>query len=314
MNENNGRGDTLLSRRLRPGFGAMIVLTVIVGGVAIAATFMAAAALDRAQAAETEAALINDVRHNLLEARRRETNFLLGYPDDYDAAYQEHVIANQEHMQALTTTVEQLKTGQNAMRQGLSSSALTYNTVFLFVAQQVEVRGSLEGNVRDAAHDIEAGLEAANDPQLDLAMLTVRAIEKDYLLGGTEEDASTARDAVDDLRAAITRSDALSNSQEQELLTQVRAYQIDFEELVAIERDIDASIAEVRDVAHVMGAVVDELAAEGLAAQAQAAGQLENILGVSRILNIVLLVVAVTIGARLAVSAIPDSVPQLDGG
>src|SRR5690242_13127880 len=90
--------DMKVGGKLAFGFGAAVLMAILVGAVSYAATLAQASALATLRGEQEETRSDEYIRTELLEARRREKDFLLRWQDEgYDAAYDNYIVPNQQH-------------------------------------------------------------------------------------------------------------------------------------------------------------------------------------------------------------------------
>src|SRR5689334_3510482 len=103
-----------VSRKLATGFGALVVLTLLVGGVSFAASAYKQNVLDTLLTADKRSQQAQDIEISTLQARRREKDFLLRWKDEgYDKAYANYIALNQQHVQNVIDTATNMQTGSS---------------------------------------------------------------------------------------------------------------------------------------------------------------------------------------------------------
>ena len=137
----------------------------------------------------------------LLQIRRSEKDLALRQ----DAAYRERVRT------LIAEFREQVETSglNDAIRAKLLAELTAYATSFEPYADSALKAGNVAGGkgpFRDAAHRIEAMLNAYHVPKLEASVLQLRRREKDFLLRGDETYPPMVVEIADAIRAQIARS------------------------------------------------------------------------------------------------------------
>jgi methyl-accepting chemotaxis protein len=130
-------------------------------------------------------------------------------------------------------------------RQALAAEIATYRRALDDYARTVLGGGDIDGGkgpFRDAAHRIEALLEAHYVPDLEARVLQMRRREKDYLLRGDERYVAMVDEIATDIRDRIAAS-AVADGEKAQLEVLLDGYLRDFHALV----DQDKRIAGLTD-------------------------------------------------------------------
>jgi methyl-accepting chemotaxis protein len=91
-----------IGRKLALGFGVMVALTMLVGGVSLVTSRLSDNALRAALDSEEKALIAETIQSSLLEARRHDQSFLLNaYSADIEKAEQEDIPAIQENVEEI---------------------------------------------------------------------------------------------------------------------------------------------------------------------------------------------------------------------
>ena len=226
-------GNLPLSRKLLLAFGALFAF-----GLVIAASGLFG--LNRVQGAyeDTLAGGIeirfrsNQLNSQLLEARRREKDFLLRWQTEgFETAYDSYVVPNQQHTANMKETLKTLEAlapflGQanlagvsqaqyEANIAAMNEDILIYEQSFTSVVDLIEERGfvdtGLEGELRTAVQAIEAKVLGVEDP-LTITMLQMRRREKDYLLRGDQEYVDDVTELTAQLKQQVNASAVLTSA------------------------------------------------------------------------------------------------------
>jgi methyl-accepting chemotaxis protein len=309
-------------QKLATGFGILVFLTLLVGVVSFAATAVENNALERLQAAQQNTNLANDINTTMLEARRREKDFLLRWKiEGFDTAYDSYITLNQQHVQHVQADITTLRgrTGDEYTTQldELDSAVQTYSDGVITVVGLLQERGfvdtGLEGEFRTAVHALEDSIGI--DLQLEVLLLQMRRHEKDYLLRGDETYITQTRDTNAELKNAIQATESLSASQKTELAGLADTYLTAFNTLVDKETTANATIDVLRDQAHLVEPLVEQLVASQQTELDDALVAYQVADRIATIVQIVLVILSIITGSSLALliaSQITRQVDELD--
>lgn len=303
--------DMKVGGKLAFGFGALVLLTILVGAVSYAAQEFQGTALAELQSEEDHSRLDANIRTELLEARRREKDFLLRWETEgYDQAYQAYIVVNQQHVSTIQTQVDESiahaqvenNTDEADQLKQVKDAVSAYSTGLLGVTELLKTRGfkdtGLEGDFRVSAHDLEAQL--GTEPDLVILLLQMRRKEKDYLLRGTQEDIDAAHDWNTQLRNAILANEDFTESQKTELVGLVDSYRAKFDQLVSTDSEVLTKTDEFRAQAQSIDPVVEQLLARDAEHVAAALASYQTAQSVARAAEFTLIGLAVLMGVVLA--------------
>ena len=179
----------------------------------------------------------------LLQIRRREKDLGLRR----EPQYQQQV---HELLEQLTAALQASQLTPD-VKQALAADIATYRTELDDYARRVlngeEIAGG-KGPFRDAAHRLEAVLEAHYIPGLETRILQLRRREKDYLLRGDDRYIAMVDEISAGIRAAIAAS-PVAAAEQAELVALLEAYQRDFHALANQDQRIAKLSAEMYDAA-----------------------------------------------------------------
>lgn len=221
--------------------------------------------------------LADQIRVDVMQARRSENNFLLydtSSADFYETAVKagvrsksdsllNHSLKMKELQQRLT---ELSKRVEDDRLRSLAMNVREYKDNFAKLVESYHERGykdwGLVGQWRIAAHAIEQYAVKTDDTNLHIALLQLRRHEKDYLLRGAEYE-HAVRDGIAQLQQ--WGGDAAHTPH---LAAATEKYLTAFDNYVAIERRIGSTEHEgLRGQTRMTAQAVEESAAE-LASQA----------------------------------------------
>lgn len=278
--------DLPLARKLLAAFSVLATLALVVGVVSNVGLRRVQNSYNTALAEGEQMESISlHIRGDLSKARGLEKDFLLHWRElGYDTAHETYIVPHTEVMGEIREHVEQLPEFAPAIARELQSTypvsqfetelALIhkdldeYEKDMKLVLQVIQERGfqdiGLEGELRDAAHNIEDSiLDREGLDALVITMLQMRRHEKDYLLRGDQNYIDEVHQSVGDLKQQIASSDLLSSTEKTELRTQADQYQVAFDALVAKDLELAAITDELEAVELTMVPLMDDFASAG---------------------------------------------------
>ena len=310
-----------LSRKLLIAFGALFVF-----GLVIAASGLFG--LNRVQRAyeDTLAGGIemrfrsNQLNNTLLEARRREKDFLLRWQaEGFEVAYDSYVKPNQQYtadmketlktLEALAPVVGQATLSDYSQAQyeadlsKMKQEVLTYEQSFASVVDLIEQRGfvdtGLEGEFRVAVQAIEAKVfDREGLDQMVITLLQMRRREKDYLLRGDQEYVDNVTELTAQLKNQAAVSEVLSPADKVEIRALADDYLVKFLDLVAKDRQVAdatevfrAAASEIQTDSEELGAIGVQLAAQDVQTAQANSTQTFTLTGITVFIVLVLSVV-----------------------
>lgn len=179
----------------------------------------------------------------LLQIRRSEKDLALRQ----DPAYGERVRQLLAELRQLVETSEL----QSTVKQQLLVDLTTYARTFEPYAERALKSGNIDGGkgpFRDAAHHIEATLNAYRVANLEASVLQLRRREKDFLLRGDESYPPMVVDIAEKIRSQIAAS-AIAAADKTLLIDLLQAYERDFLALVAQSSSITTLTREMNAAA-----------------------------------------------------------------
>jgi len=248
-----------------------------------------------------------EIQENNLLARRYEKDFLLNIKALGVTK------AKEQHASKVAPAIARVKelAGEGARiatspedREKLLAMppvADTYLTGFQDVVAAIERRGHVdsgaEGEFRTAAHEIEAMVK--NQDKLEIALLTVRRSEKDYLLRGDESYINSTMDNVQKFKDTL-RQTSLSESGKASAGKAADAYWAAFKVLVEADRAVAQKTAIYKDATHQLETVSDQVAKAGVEQSQASLASAATATWVSIVLMGVLSLGAIAAGRRYA--------------
>lgn len=297
--------------RLSLGFGALVVLTVILSVATYLTRQTADAALEISLEGQAEVEQIDHMRLDLLEMRRSEKDFRLRFlVQGYALAYSNYVVPNQEFSQSFLDIIDTILLVEEdaphiALFNELIGHVDDYDTTFAELVETTrligsEVEGGLVGEILSALEDMDDEAGRTESAELESAISHVAAQFLEYYLDRGEEHATLFRSELANLRSVIGSAEISANAK-----TTMRASadvaDAAFDAFIPLDQtliDNETSIsADAADINVILETLEEDNAAESAAAlvefrQAEQTGL---------IIDISLAVVATIVGVVLAV-------------
>ncbi len=150
--------------------------------------------------------IVQSIEVNALHLRRSEKDFIIREQEKY-------LDKHNKTYQTLTNDLNALKVQDEALNADLPIGQLTsqlkaYKHQFDLLSQAMKTKGldkdsGKYGELRRATHQLEAILSASNDKSNQIALLTIRRHEKDYMLRANSNYLDKLASAVTDLRLSL---------------------------------------------------------------------------------------------------------------
>ena len=277
-------GNLPLSRKLLLAFSMLFVFGLAIAGLGVWGLNRVQSAYENALAGGVEIQALSDhLNSEQLEARRREKDFLLRWQTEgYDTAYENYVVSNQEHTAEMKTTLNKLNALAPALSRvhldqysqeqfeadiaALNEAVLTYEKSFAQTVRLLGERGfvdtGLEGEFRTSVRAIEKKVLGVED-QLTITMLQIRRHEKDYLLRGDQQYVDSVHEQVAQLKNQTANSDTLTFSEQMEIRTLADQYLVQFDGLVAKDKEAADAIEVFRAAAADIQTIAERLELAG---------------------------------------------------
>ena len=244
----------------------------------------------------------------MLLLRRHEKDFLVREDMKYVQRFDEVADRIITQQQKLYRMFDQMGVDTRAY-SGLSDLFKEYRTNFTQLVAAEQAMGltqneGLEGQLRNAVHDIETALEQLNRNDLLVTMLQLRRHEKDFMLRLDMKYPQRFRVTLASLKEEIRNASKIPTAMQTDLLALADQYQAKFDAYVVQQQRIGLSsgqgiMGEMRDTIHQTEA---KLSAMAKAMETQTDALLSRIEWLLTSLFIVVVAVAVMIAWRIGVS------------
>ncbi|WP_085909130.1 methyl-accepting chemotaxis protein [Kiloniella majae] len=178
---------------------------------------------------------------NLLNARRREKDFLLRQDEKYVG---QHAETMAKINQSLSELEEHAQTPEVAgYAKELKGLSATYEKQFATVVRDTKIIGlnekeGLQGKLRGAVHNVEERLKSIENDKLTVLMLMMRRHEKDFLLRLDPKYIGRIGDRIGEFKTAM-KTEGLAAGDEKEITDLLGTYQAAFNELAALKLSLE---------------------------------------------------------------------------
>lgn len=251
-----------LSQKLLIAFGVLFVLSLVIAGATLYGLNLVQTQYEETLTQGVEVRRLSFLMDiELLRARRAEKNFLLRWrTEGFEAAYENYVTLYLEAIKEMREELNLLEpfgpvaatlsTGEYTQAQyesdlrDLEGYIDTYEKSFTSLVEAIRKKGytvdtGFEGEFRTAARAIEEKvLGKQGVEKIEIAYLTMRRAEKDYLARGDQEYVDSVRQLVTQLKDQIRQSEVLDSAAKNTLNAQADIYLAAFNGLVALDQEI----------------------------------------------------------------------------
>lgn len=272
----------LLAILLGIGFGTLIVAAV--GLVAMKATQKT---LEEAVEKESEIVAIVNEGHNLIfSARDFGQKYMinviqLGFENarvEYVERVYDYLEETHEKMQCILE-IEGDNEEVVGQLQDIHIAMQSFRVAFTEIVELKETKGhrnvGLVGELLQNIHDIESLI--AGYPELEVLKLTLRNLEKDYLLKGDRKYYTAANhETIEEFMQAVLHSSLPAASKEQ-VKESLEAYQTSFAKIVYIDRSIAQRQRVLRSSTNLLSSVMEILVATRTAHQEEGIASLKEL-------------------------------------
>jgi methyl-accepting chemotaxis protein len=253
----------LLSRfPLKVQIGAIVAVALVIFAVVAGAVFYSEASQARLERTVTQADGIKDdagaLAFALLDARRREKDFLLRRSEDAVAAHGRAMataIARVDSLEKLVSSDEAktIRTGIRAYGEGFGRLAAIQREIGL------TENDGLTGSLRTSVRSVEDALKSHAELRLTVLMLQMRRAEKDFLARRDVKYQAELAARADEFAKALDAS-AMPTAAREDIAAKLAAYRRDFDAVVnATVRSADEG-ARLSDLYLQLEPKVDSLA------------------------------------------------------
>ncbi|WP_421784179.1 methyl-accepting chemotaxis protein [Kiloniella litopenaei] len=223
-----------------------ICIISLVGFIAVGSVYLVSNQIRNGYISnQDKARLVLELEENLdkklLNARRREKDFLLRLDKKYVGQHADIMVDVNKYLnelEALSQTPE--FTGYVNDLKNLSSS---YETQFKTVVHDLELIGlnekeGLRGELRGAVHNVEERLKNLYNSELTVLMLMMRRHEKDFLLRNDPKYIGRIGERIDEFRTEMRASGVASNDAK-EITDLLGKYQAAFNKLADLKLTLE---------------------------------------------------------------------------
>jgi methyl-accepting chemotaxis protein len=186
---------------------------------------------------------LDNVKIDLLEARRAEKDFLLRRKEDYS-------VKNRAALTKFRKDIKALHDIEDADHQDvlnkIAASVDEYGRQFNVTAEAAQKVGfdensGLLGAMRQSVHEIEQAVQAKHEIRLEAALLMMRRYEKDFLMRHDAKSLDAMKEAAARFNAALAQSSM--GGEAERISERLTAYLRDFNSLAAAIQREDEAVA-----------------------------------------------------------------------
>jgi len=300
--------------KLLIGFLAIALLMTVGATVSLLGTSRSLRAVDELLDVEARIAdLALQSTASMLKARRHEKDFLLSRLElnfaearaRYATPLRIHGADIRDHMAKIRRLADDATMVEHTWQ--IEQAVGQYESGFLrtveLYGQLGRVDTGLEGRFRARAHDIEAIVNRHRAQHLLAGLLTLRRLEKDYLLRGRERDAAVLRAGVGEFSSDAARA-PLPQAVREQLRDLVGEYLAAFEQYVEINNQIEAATGNYLRAVRVVEPLLEKLHVKAVTKAAVTRDEVHEIALVSRWITSAVAVLAAVTGLLVGILVI----------
>ncbi|MBN2657433.1 MAG: methyl-accepting chemotaxis protein [Spirochaetales bacterium] len=214
----------------------------------------------------------------MLSARRSEKDFLLRLDPSYIDKVEEQIGFIIDEADKLSAIDSQSITIHKKEAQDIKKYIGEYGTNFsnlsrAWIKMGIDQNSGLQGDFRDAAHNLEDMIEGRQELLVDYLML--RRHEKDYLLRLDSKYVNQAEAMIDKLIGSVGSLNIASAGKEQ-MISSLDSYRSSFRMLVSENDTISTYTEDMRSSVHKIEPIIEKLLAESGQVAEQGISATEN--------------------------------------
>ncbi|MBN2502112.1 MAG: GAF domain-containing protein, partial [Anaerolineales bacterium] len=268
-----------LRAKLFVGFGSLVAVAALVGIASFVTEQIKTNALTAAQTANATTDLLDDLQDEFFNMRLQEKDFFLRYPTEgFDAAYQSYAVQSQRHANNALELSQQVRgqitpeTEQDLRDIGdlqrLETTVNEYQATFQKLTRDIGDLGAgstgLVSEFYEAFFTLEGQVDASGDEDIQENSAELLEIYSLYNLSQGQAEINDFQAAVEEMGAAISRSELLAEGQKRSLQTQLDDLSAQFDQIVILNiviqkglDDLAAKYTSVEDVAESVSITVN---------------------------------------------------------
>ncbi len=291
--------DLSLSKKLLGGFGLVSILLVIVAAVSVTT-------LGSLQG-QTKSLLTNEItmkeKSMGIDVKLSDAkNYKNEFATTHDLTYADNVTQATAEVVKSAGEIKKLDVSQE--RKDMADKVIQftgdYEKLFLEEVQLYETKGlnensGLQGDLRNAVHDVEDNIRKQNDNLLLADMLELRRNEKDYMLRGDLSYQKQLHDNGKKLQNDLAVS-SLPQNVKDDINSKLLVYTAGFDKLVDINAQIVSKETEISDTSDKIETVVDEFMVDADTDEAAKMAETDKMGTTAKTTVIIISIVAVAAG------------------
>jgi methyl-accepting chemotaxis protein len=265
--------DWKIRRKIFSGFLILMVFIIVLGGISFAS--IKNIVDNRIPLIKNNEKLVK----LMLEMRKNEKDFLLREETNmefFKTGKSEYIDKFESNFSEFQKTIELMKKNDIIINDPenlknldeINSLVKEYRHGFIKVVERTKTRGFKEygsvGQLRHAVHNVEDILEnMPNGDKLQISMLEIRRVEKDYFLRKDIKYLNDFKGIVSQFNNIVDKSN-YDNNKKSELKSLMGAYKEKFEEIINVDREIgfkstEGLIGNYRSKIHKLEPLVEKL-------------------------------------------------------
>jgi methyl-accepting chemotaxis protein len=250
-----------IGTKLLVGFGTLIIMACVLGAVSLLGLEDQNQSLLVFKEAARAEQLAQQVSNEMLEARRREKDFILRQDKKYIPLVSTHVKNVTENIDKLLAS--SVAKAARVHLTDLKTAVGEYERGFLEYIDITKTIGDKDsgvyGEFRGKAKAVEQRLSSAEDAQLMVFNLMARRHEKDYMLRKDHKYLSKTADNLKEFAAYVNQKDNIPNATKIELIRLMSEHEAGLKELANLYDKQAQAVANYREAAHRVDPIVEKL-------------------------------------------------------
>ena len=292
-----------IGAKLAIGFGAVLTLVVLIGviGVMQIGTITQDYGV-KFKAFQDTGMYSDELIGEVLQVRRSEKDFIARL----DKKYVDLVYSHIDSGKSIADIIIGLNVDPKVvdLAKDIQKDFDGYRSGFEELVAAYEIQGmdetlGLQGSFRNAAHDVEKTLQESNLQQAEVAYLTMRKHEKDYMLRKNEKYIKKNATEIQNIRTIVAAS-SLTSANKTRINNSLSKYASDFENLVMEYGVIDKTLKNIKGYADRAIDDAEQLEEVSTATGAVAEATINESAATSKTMMWVLIVLSALIGIGFA--------------
>ncbi|MFC3053434.1 methyl-accepting chemotaxis protein [Kordiimonas pumila] len=229
--------------------GALLgLIAIVILGLVISTTVQNSR--DRADYFNSISMMQKDLENYSLQMRRKEKDFFIRQEIKYADGYYEEVAHAQSVVKKLldSEVSSEFHSAVKALNDILPRHAKQFDVVKEdYVQLGLDENAGLQGQLRDAVHEIENILSEYKSDKLEILMLMMRRHEKDFIMRVDEKYIGRMNDRSKEFQDSLMKEDIAASAKE-EILTNLNTYISTFNAYAKLRLQLDDNTKKLSDI------------------------------------------------------------------